>query len=305
MKKEIYLVLLILTFLVPANIWSQLKAESLFDEDQLLKRLQELSSDKYEGRKTGEKGNTLARNFIISQFKELGVQPINSVFEQNFSFKLKKEKLKGVNVLGKIKGTHFPEKYIVMSAHYDHLGVLDGKVYNGADDDASGVCALFAFAEYFRENPPKHSVILLAFDAEEMGLQGSKYFIKNTIIKRKKIVLNINMDMIGRNIHNELYVVGGKYSENLRRILKQFRNTTTIRLLEGHDGSDGKYNWTLSSDHGPFHLQKIPFLYFGEEDHVDYHKETDEFKNIDSKYYKEAVHLIMKVFKDVDAKFTK
>ncbi len=305
MKKEIYVLLLVLVFLVPVSTWSQLKTESLFDEDQLIERLQELSSDAYEGRKTGEKGNTLARNFIISKFKELGVQPINSVFEQHFDFKKKKNKYEGVNVLGKIKGSHFPEKYIVISAHYDHLGVKDGKIYNGADDDASGICALFAFAEYFKQNPPKHSVILAAFDAEEMGLQGSKFFVKKPIVGRNAIVLNINMDMIGRNVDNELYVVGGKYSEKLQEILEKFKHSTSIKLLQGHDGSDGKYDWTLSSDHGPFHLQKIPFLYFGEEDHPDYHKETDEFENIDPKYYKETVRLIVEVFNDIDKNWEK
>src|SRR5690606_18370697 len=101
-----------------------------------------------------------------------------------------------LNVLGWIKGTENPDSFIVISAHYDHEGVKKGIIYNGADDNASGVSALFSFAEYFKSNPPKHSVILAAFDAEELGLRGSKYFVENPIVPLEKIRLNINLDMV-------------------------------------------------------------------------------------------------------------
>ncbi len=277
------------------------KKETSFDEPSLLKRLNELSSDKYEGRRTGEKGGILARDYIIDQFKVLEIP----VTEQSFEFEIKEKKYPhpGVNVLGKIEGTVNPEKYIVISAHYDHLGIKDNKIYNGADDDASGVCALFAFVEFFKKNPPKHSVILAAFDAEELGLQGAKHFVKEPPVNKEDIILNINMDMIGRNVNNELYVVGARYNEQLKGILNDFNHTIDIKLLEGHDGSDDKQDWTYASDHGPFHKAKIPFLYFGEEDHPDYHKHTDDFHKIDPIFYLNAVQVIISVFKDVDEGF--
>ncbi len=280
------------------------KKEALFNEPNLLKRLKELSSASYEGRRTGEKGNMLARAFIAIKFNELIENPLEiSSPNSAFNFKIKEKKYEGENIIGGIKGTHFPEKYIVISAHYDHLGVKDGKIYNGADDNASGVCALFAFAEYFKKNPPKHSVILVAFDAEELGLQGAKHFVKEPPVNKKDIILNINMDMIGRNVNNELYVVGARYNKQLKGILNDFNHTIDIKLLEGHDGSDDKQDWTYASDHGPFHKAKIPFLYFGEEDHPDYHKHTDDYHKIDPIFYLNAVHVIISVFKDVDQGF--
>jgi len=286
MIKRGYFFLVVFTVFQSFFLSGQSRSGVLFDELKLLSRLETLSSDAYEGRKTGEAGSVKSRRFIISQFDTLGVKSLNTSFEQDFSFNIREKKYQGVNVLGTILGTDFPEKYIVISAHYDHLGIENDKIYNGADDNASGVCALFAFAEYFKKNPPKHSIILAAFDAEELGLQGAKFFIKNTTIPKKQIVLNINMDMIGRNIKNELYVVGARYTENLENIIKKFKNPTSIKLLQGHDGSDRrKQNWTMSSDHAPFHKEEIPFLYFGEEDHPDYHQETDDFENIDPVFY--------------------
>jgi len=283
---------------------SLIKNEYSFNKEVLLEQLQELSSDKYEGRFTGEKGNLMARQFIIDQFEKENVNSLQkNTYEQNFSFNRDGKKFNATNVLGTITGTHFPEKYIVISAHYDHLGIKDGKIYNGADDDASGVCALFAFAAFFKNNPPKHSIILAAFDAEELGLQGAKYYVKNPIVDKKKVIININMDMIGRNTKNELYMVGTRYTNGLKKVLKKFKNTTAIKLIEGHDGADDKEDWTTASDHGAFYEQKIPFLYFGEEDHPDYHKETDEFKNIDPVFYTNAVQLIIAVFEEVDEKF--
>ena len=178
------------------------------------------------------------------------------------------------------------------------MGIRNGKIYNGADDDASGVSALISFAEYLVQNPPKHSVILAAFDAEELGLQGAKHFVST--IEKEKVLVNLNMDMISRSAKNELYVVGGRYNENLKKIIKEFENPTSSKLLEGHDGTDGKQNWTMSSDHGPFHTVKIPFLYFGNEDHAAYHKPTDDFKDITPQFYINAVSIILSIFEAID-----
>ena len=78
------------------------------------------------------------------------------------------------------------------------------------------------------------------------------------------------------------------------------KTPTDTKLLEGHDGTDGKQNWTMASDHGPFHLAKIPFLYFGNEDHAAYHKPNDEFEDITPKFYKNAVHIILSIFESID-----
>lgn len=273
-----------------------------FSKDSLLHHIKVLSSDAFEGRRTGTEGSAKARNYITNKFKQLGVLPLSKTYHQPFSFTSRRDtkSYNGINVLGYIKGVQNPDKYIIISAHYDHLGVRDNAIFNGADDDASGTSALFSFAEHFKKNPPEHSVILTAFDAEEMGLQGSKYYVDNPIIEKEKILVNLNMDMISRSDKNELYVVGTRFYEHLKPAITNVNLPESFKILIGHDGSDDKQNWTNSSDHGSFHKKQIPFLYFGVEDHKDYHKETDEFKNIHPEFYAKAVAIIVSVFEDLD-----
>jgi len=281
-------------------------AQSYFNGEHLLLHIKTLSSDAFEGRQTGTKGGIKAKQYIIDQFEKLGVQPLGEGFEQEFSFTRRNKSYTAGNVLGLIKGTEFPESYIVISAHYDHLGIRkkEGQsdhIYNGADDDASGTSALFSFAEYFKNNPPKHSVILTAFDSEELGLKGSKYFVDHARVPLESIMVNLNMDMISRSDKKELYAVGTRYNAALKSLILNFKPAGNLKLLTGHDGEDGKQNWTGSSDHGSFHNKKIPFLYFGVEDHKDYHKASDHYENIHPEFYKDAVRLIISVFNELDA----
>ncbi len=297
-------ILLLITFCFisfPAILLAQTETKqcTLFDEIELLKHVKSLSSQAFEGRRTGTKGAVKARKYIINQFHALQVKPLGKSFEEPFFF-VKKKNYEGVNVLGLVEGTKFPKKYIVISAHYDHEGIKNGKIYHGADDNASGLSALFAFAEYFKKNPPQHSVILAAFDSEELGLQGSKYFVKNTKIPYEDLLINLNMDMISRSDKNELYVAGTSENKKLKYLMSNFNYSCNIKLLTGHDGYDGLDNWTYASDHANFHKQGVPFLYFGVEDHKDYHEPSDTFENIHPEFYVEAVKTIIEVFKKVD-----
>lgn len=274
----------------------------LFDADALLERVRFLSLDSLEGRRTGEKGGLIARDYVVSQFKKNGISPLLSEYIQPFSFEGRRDKktYEGANVLGLIKGTEHPEKYIVISAHYDHVGVNNGEIYNGADDDASGTSAIIAIAEYLQKNPPKHSVIIAAFDAEEMGLRGAAHFLEANTIPKEQIALDINLDMVGRNDNNELYVVGTNLYKQLQPAITDLEVPENFKLSVGHDGLDGKDNWVSSSDHGPFHRQEIPFLYFGVEDHKDYHKPTDDFEFIQPEFYAKAVAVIISVLERID-----
>ena len=275
---------------------SKVIKQSWFDSDSLLKHVEVLSSDEFEGRKTGTPGSEKTRNYIRKAYKDLGVLPLTDSYSQSFKF----SNYKAENIIGYIKGTQKPESYIVISAHHDHLGIHDNKIFNGADDDASGISALFAFAEYFKKYPPKHSVILAAFDAEELGLRGSKYFVDNTIVPFDSIKLNINLDMISRNDNNELYVIGARFKDNLNQAVSSFKVKEGLTLKQGHDGKDSLQNWTYSSDHGSFYRKGIPFLYFGVEDHEDYHMATDDYENIHPNFYQNAVYTIISVFKTLD-----
>jgi len=262
----------------------------LFDADAMLERVKFLSLDSLEGRQTGTKGNLIAREYVINQFKKYGISPLLDGYTQPFSFEGHRDKktYEGANVLGVIKGTEHTEKYIVISAHYDHVGVRDGKVYNGADDDASGTSAIIAIAEYFKNNPPKHSIVIAAFDAEEMGLQGASHFVKTNTLPKEQIALN------------ELYVVGTNLYKQLQPAIEGLELPEDFKLSVGHDGLDGKQSWVFSSDHGPFHREEIPFLYFGVEDHKDYHKPTDDFESIQPKFYAKAVTAVIAVFEKLD-----
>lgn len=271
-----------------------------YNTDSLLYHIKTLSSDAFEGRRTGTKGAEKTREYILKRFEQLHISTLGSSYEQSFSFNHKNKSYSGTNLLGYFKGSVHPEKYIVISAHYDHEGIKNNKIYNGADDNASGVSALLMFADYLKDHDPKHSIILAAFDAEELGLEGAKHFVSNSVIPLESIKLNINMDMISKNDKNQLYVAGTIYNQQLAILISNFLTSNKITLLMGHDGKDGLQNWTYSGDHGPFHMKKIPFLYFGVEDHKDYHQPTDDFENIQPEFYKISVETIMNIFNLLD-----
>ena len=273
----------------------------LYNTDSLLHHVRILSSDVFGGRRTGTTGALKAKDYIVSKLQKLQVKPLVENYEQSFSFSSRKKDYQGVNILGLISGRDYPEKYIVISAHYDHEGIKNGQIYNGADDDASGVSAMLAFAEYFQKQQPKHSVILAFFDAEELGLQGSRYYVDNTIVPLESIKLNMNMDMVSRNDKNELYITGARDNEAFKNAIENQDTSEGFKFLMGHDGKDGKQNWTFSSDHGSFFRKGIPFLYFGVEDHNDYHRPTDDYENIHPEFYKLAVQNIISLFTEIDA----
>ncbi|WP_298531290.1 M28 family peptidase [uncultured Algibacter sp.] len=295
-------IILFLLLVIPIKTLAQNKTcdSVLFCKTNLIKHIKSLSSDAFEGRRTGSQGAEKTQKYIINQFHALGVLPLLKGYKQNFDFIEKREYYKGVNILGYLKGTVFPKDYIVISAHYDHEGIKQGEIFNGADDNASGVSALFSIAEYLKKYPPKHSIIFAAFDAEELGLEGSKYFVKSSTVDSKHIVLNLNMDMISRSEKNELYVVGASDNKVLKEVLQGHKCSSKIKLKLGHDGYDGLDNWIYSSDHASFHKKGMPFLYFGVEDHKDYHEPTDTFENIQPDFYVDAVKTILSVFKKVD-----
>ena len=124
----------------------------IIDAERLIKDIKYLSSDKLKGRETGSIESALTRKYVIKRFKKSGLKRMGAKYTQEFSFKTRSDKtINGVNVIGLIKGKANPEKYIVVTAHYDHVGFRSGKIYNGADDNASGTAALFALAKYFKK----------------------------------------------------------------------------------------------------------------------------------------------------------
>lgn len=293
-------------FLLPiALLFScgSVKTQTTQTGTQLLKDVETLASDQYEGRKSGTKGSELARTYLTSRLNEIGVKPYpgQSGFEQSFEIKGRNgsASITGKNLIAYVPGKS--DDVIVISAHYDHVGIIKNEIYNGADDNASGVAAVLQYAKYFSKNKPNHTLIFAIFDAEEMGLLGAKAFVANPPLPLEKIKLNINMDMISHNDKQELYAAGTfKYPE-----LKSFLISTNpnLKLLLGHDDPKlGHDDWTNQSDQGAFNAKNIPFIYFGVEDHKDYHKATDEYQNINKTFFVDAANTIQEVIINIDKK---
>jgi Zn-dependent M28 family amino/carboxypeptidase len=274
-----------------------------FNAGQLINDIKILSADDMEGRRVGTPGGIKAREFVVKRFKESGLQAFGGSYEQKFEFANRAgAKFQGANVVGYIEGKKNAKKYVVVTAHYDHVGVRNGEIYNGADDDASGTAALFALAEYFRKNRPSHSIIFAAFDAEEGGLHGSRKFVAEPPVGKESILVNVNMDMVSRNEKGELYAVGTYHYPTLKTHLEKIAKNARVKLLFGHEGPNvsPQDDWTSQSDHFSFHQAKIPFIYFGVEDHKDYHQPTDDFENIDPTFYVRAVETILEAVKGLD-----
>lgn len=269
---------------------------SKVDSALIMEDVKYLASDELQGRGSGLLGNEIARKFIAKRFEDLGLEKITPDYFQDFEFSRKKDDYFCRNVIGKIEGSEFKNKYIVLTAHYDHLGMRKGEIFNGADDNASGVAATMAAAAYFKKNPPKHSILFVALDAEELGLKGANHFVANSPVPLEEIKLNLNLDMISRNKKNEIYICGTHHYAHLKKALINIDDTSPLHVKFGHDTPNlGHNDWTNSSDHAPFHQKKIPFLYLGVEDHEDYHKPTDTFDKIDKSFLHASSNLVIDI----------
>lgn len=254
-----------------------------------------LSADDMQGRAPGTPGSEKARAHILTRFAQIGLAPVGDRFEQPFNFtKRDGSTVQGVNLVARIKGTR-GGKAMVVSAHYDHLGVRNGEIYNGADDNASGVAGLLAVAEAFKDKPPKHDVIFAVVDAEESGLRGARAFVAAPPVPLATIALDVNFDMLAKNLKNELYVAGTAPFPYLKPILVKVAMTAPVSLKLGHDtDADGQENnWTTQSDHGAFAEKGVPWVYFGVEDHPEYHKPTDDFATVPQDFFKRSVATVV------------
>lgn len=300
--KTIYRLPFIALFIFQASFTC---AQDQSADQAILQNLKELSAPEMQGRRTGTEGGKKARELILKWFFEMELPPFHGNYEQAFSFSDRGETYQAENLIGFIKGYEKPEEFIVVGAHYDHLGIANGKTYLGADDNASGTVALVEIARYFLENPPGHSLLIVAFDAEELGLQGAKQFMESDLLPKEKIKLMVNMDMLSISDKNELFATGSSHYPTLKPILQAVPlPSENIQLKFGHDtpADRGSDNWTYSSDHAPFHEAGIPFIYFGVEDHPHYHRATDSFENIHPAFYLQAVELVKQAIVALDQK---
>jgi Zn-dependent M28 family amino/carboxypeptidase len=272
------------------------------DSARLFDDVRTLASPAFEGRLIGTPGNRQAGLFVQQRFAALGLQPFGTSIAQPFKAPAGKRSpaVDGVNFIGFIKGTAQPERYLLVSAHYDHLGIVKGKLYAGADDNASGVAAMLAVAAYFKAHPPAHTVVFAAFDGEEGGLRGAKAFLAGLPFPKEQLALVLNFDMVSHNDRNEIYTTGTHYTPSLIPLVAAAAARHTVQVKLGHDQGKGEENWTHASDHGPFHDAGLPFLYFGVEDHPDYHQPGDTFEHINQPFFAEVAGLLVDVAAEAD-----
>jgi Zn-dependent M28 family amino/carboxypeptidase len=295
----------IAVWLVPAAAQSP-RQSTVIDSAALLRDLQALSADDMQGRQVDTPGGAKARQYVLERFKAAGVKAFGDSYAAAFTFSAGRgdsATRHGVNVIGRIDGTSQPGRYIVVSAHYDHIGVRNGQVFNGADDNASGTAALFALAKYFSTHPPQHSLIFAAFDGEEAGLRGSLAFVQRPPVELASIAIDVNMDMIGRDPADKLFAVGTFLNPLLRPYLEHVAAAAPVKLLLGHDDPDqkGVEDWTRDSDHWAFQQAAIPAVYLGDEDFEQHHKATDDYETMTYNFFIGAAETALLVVKEFDA----
>jgi Zn-dependent M28 family amino/carboxypeptidase len=272
-------------------------------DDPLIDDVRILADDAMAGRAPGTKGSTIARSYIEYRFEEIGVEPFEGGFEQPFIYTTKAAAVQGTNLIGLLRGTSRSKKVLVVTAHYDHLGIVKGEIYNGADDNASGVATLLAIAQAFADEPPRHDIIFAAVDAEEGGARGSRVLVSDPPVPLARVALNVNLDMVSQSAKGELYVAGASHFPFMKPRLEALAATAPVTLKLGHDTpawGEGQ-DWTVESDHAAFHEKGVPWVYFGVEDHPRYHQPTDDFNAIPQDFFHRSAQTIVQAVRAFDA----
>jgi hypothetical protein len=248
-----------------------------FTAQELMTAIQTLAAPAMEGRRTGTPGNAKAREWIIDQLRSAGLTPLGDAYRMRFTFERDGTNYDGVNLGGVCRGTGAKDDgAMIITAHYDHL------------------------ARQCRQSPWTHDAVFVAFDAEEQGLQGARAFVAAPPIAKNRLAININMDMVARGDKGELYIAGTHHRPALKSALAPAAGRAPIKLLFGHDSGGGQEDWTTQSDHGAFHSAGIPFIYFGVEDHPDYHKPTDTAEKVNATFVLQAATTILDAVTGLD-----
>ncbi|GIV27710.1 MAG: aminopeptidase [Bacteroidia bacterium] len=291
------------TFSVKTLVILAFALSSFYSQNTSFQHLQQhvqyLSSDELKGRGAGTEDEKKAAYYIARQFKKYGLLPLSKHPENpyfyEFTFKKKRHphdtstkgmpELKGINVIGLLDNK--ADKTIVIGAHYDHLGLghdynslepePEGKIHNGADDNASGTAGVLELARYFSQNKQfkEYNILFMAFSGEELGLLGSKKWTENPNYPLNKIYYMINMDMIGRfnDSTKKLVIYGVGTSNQWVPLIDSVNNTFRFNIKKDSSGIG-------PSDQTSFYLKDIPVLHFFTGQHSDYHKPSDDADKI-------------------------
>jgi len=266
-------------------------------EKELSEHLYIYASDEFEGRDTGAPGQKKAVEYIRNYYKSIGVEPgdLEGDYFQEMSLKMrgrrgqKPKTVETENVVAIIKGSEKPDEYVIITAHLDHVGVTDGEIYNGADDDGSGTVALLEIAEAFKKaadkgKGPKRSIVFLHVTGEEKGLLGSAYYADNPIYPLENTVVNLNVDMIGRidptrreKNRDYVYLIGSDHDSVDLHNLSEQTNAESVNMTLDYRFNDKNdpNRFYYRSDHYNFAKNGIPIIFYFTGTHADYHQPSD------------------------------
>jgi len=287
------------TLLLLAFAIDDCRSEEDITVEESRKTLSYLASDKMEGRKPGNPGNFIAVSFIKKEFESYGLETHLQKFTYTFRWRVglirwRTVEIETMNVIGVLKGTS--DKHVVIGAHMDHLGVDgDGDAYNGADDNASGTTAILELAEAFGKSDarPKDTIVFIAFNAEELGLLGSKHYVSDPLLPLDDCKLMINLDMVGRLRGTTVTAQGGNLSRSVTQLVDKLDDNYPFDVNITVPGN--------RSDHAPFNWNGVPVLFFHTGTHPQYHRTTDDPDLIN---YEGLVN-IAKFVKDLTVEVTK
>jgi acetylornithine deacetylase/succinyl-diaminopimelate desuccinylase-like protein len=287
------------------------KYKDKISENSLKTDLTIIASDEMEGRETGSAGQKKAGTYLIEQYEKYGIifpkgatnyyQKVPAAFmNKPYNDNLPDSE----NIWAFVEGSEKPEEVLVISAHYDHIGIKNGEVYNGADDDGSGTVAILAVAQAFQKAKndgygPKRSILFLHVTGEEHGLHGSRFYSENPLFPIENTIANINIDMIGRrdDAHkdnsNYVYVIGAdRLSTDLDNVVA-VANKKYINMeldYKFNDVNDPNHFYERS-DHYNFASKGIPAVFLFNGVHEDYHQKTDEVSKIEFDALKKRTEL--------------
>lgn len=279
--------------------------------EDLSTHLYKFADDKMEGRMTGEPGQKMAAEYLKDFYISQGIAAPNNDgnYYQNIPaeyFNRRREAKSSENVVAFIEGSEKPNEVIVLSAHYDHVGMNEeGEIYNGADDDGSGTVSMLEIAEAFQQavkngNGPKRSILFLHVTGEEIGLFGSKYYTENPLFPLANTVCNLNTDMVGRidpnkaDNPNYIYLIGSdKLSQELHDVSESVaKEYSTLELDYKYNDENDPERFYYRSDHYNFAKNNIPIIFYFNGVHEDYHRSTDTPDKIEYELMAKRAQLI-------------
>lgn len=262
-----------------------------------------LASPELEGR-GAPAGKKLALNYLQQHFEKLGLDPLFGAagWRQDIPGSRTAENGKpaivGQNIGAFLRGDDpkLCDEVIIVSAHYDHLGIRDGKVYPGADDNAGSVAMLLEVARRFAQLPqrPRRSIAFLSCDLEEHMLWGARWFVAHPPWPLERVKLFVTSELIGRDLGDlpldTIFVLGAEHAGGLGEIVASVDTPASLKVAPLGIDLVG-----VRSDYGPFWAEKVPFLFFSGGEHSDYHKPTDTADRLDYKRTAAVANLVYEV----------